>query len=81
MLRPEKIHTRNLITKKNSCGSKIPYSPHNFSNGPPLTLIGLISMQDQSKPLMFEGGIEFLKLRGFFKPSPALKTFALSLVL
>ena len=49
---------------------------------PPLTLIGLISMQDQWKPLMFEGGIVFLKLKGFFfKPSPALKTFALLLVL
>ena len=33
----KKIHTRNLITKKNSCGSKIPHSPHNFSNGPFLT--------------------------------------------
>ena len=30
----KKIHTRNLITKKNSCGSKIPLPPHNFSNGP-----------------------------------------------
>ena len=29
----KKIHTRNLITKKNSCGSKIPHPPHNFSNG------------------------------------------------
>ena len=29
----KKIHTRNLITKKNSCGSKIPPPPHNFSNG------------------------------------------------
>ena len=29
-----KIHTRNLITKKNS--SKIPHPPHNFSNGPSL---------------------------------------------
>ena len=36
MLWPKKIHIRNLITKKNSCGSKIPHppSPHNFSNGP-----------------------------------------------
>ena len=32
----KKIHTRNLITKKNSCGSKIPLPPHNFSNGPSL---------------------------------------------
>ena len=34
---PQKIHTRNLITKKNSCGSKIPQPPHNFSNGPSLS--------------------------------------------
>ena len=34
----KKIHTRNLITKKNSCGSKIPLPPPpNFSNGPSLT--------------------------------------------
>ena len=36
MLWPKKTHTRNLITKKNSCGSKIPSPPHNFSNGPSL---------------------------------------------
>ena len=31
----KKIHTRNLITKKNSCRSKIPLPPppHNVSNG------------------------------------------------
>ena len=29
----KKTHTRNLITKKNSCGSKIALPPHNFSNG------------------------------------------------
>ena len=34
MLRPKKIHTWNLITKKNSCGSKIPLPPRNISNGP-----------------------------------------------
>ena len=33
------IHARNLITKKNSCGSKIPLPPHNFSNGPSLSAI------------------------------------------
>ena len=33
---PKKIHTRNLITKKNSCRSKISPPPHNFSNGPSL---------------------------------------------
>ena len=33
----KKIHTRNLIRKKNSCSSKIPLPPpHNFSNGPSL---------------------------------------------
>ena len=32
----KKIHTRNLITKKNSRASKIPPLPHNFSNGPTL---------------------------------------------
>ena len=29
----KEIHTRNLIAKKNSCGSKIPTPSHNFSNG------------------------------------------------
>ena len=29
----KKIHTRTLITKKNSCSTKIPLPPHNFSNG------------------------------------------------
>ena len=73
MLRPKKIHTRNLLPPQNSRGSKIPRSPHNFSNGPYLTLIGLISLQDQLKPPMFEGGIVFLKLKVLFKPSPTLK--------
>ena len=30
ILWPKKIHTRNLITKKNSCGSKIPLPPITF---------------------------------------------------
>ena len=39
MLWPKKIHARNLITKKNSYGSKIPLAqPHNFSNGPSLII-------------------------------------------
>ena len=40
MLWPKKIHTRNLITKTNSCGSKIalPF-PHNFSNGSSLIFL------------------------------------------
>ena len=32
MLRPKKMHTRNLITKQNFCHSKIPHS-NNFSDG------------------------------------------------
>ena len=39
---PKKFHTRNLIMKKNSCGSKIPHCPHNFSNG--LTLTWKVSL-------------------------------------
>ena len=35
MLWPKKNQTRNLITKKNSCGSKIPHPP--LSNGPSLS--------------------------------------------
>ena len=27
------------MTKKNSCGSKIPLPPYNFSNGPSLILV------------------------------------------
>ena len=33
----KKIHSRNLMTKKNSCGSKIPHPSHNISNDPSLT--------------------------------------------
>ena len=42
----KKIHTRTLITKKNSCGSEIPLPlpPHNFSNGPSLILIHSIDI-------------------------------------
>ena len=44
------IHTRNMITKNNSCGSKFPSpTPHNFSNGPSLTgqvfLTGMHNLQ------------------------------------
>ena len=49
-----------------------------FDLVPPLvlTLIGLISMENQSKLPMFEGGIVFFKLEVLFKPqAPALKTF------
>ena len=37
----KKVHTRNVIRKKNSCGSKIPPPPHNFSNGPSLAKPGI----------------------------------------
>ena len=42
----KKIHTRNLITKKNSCGPKVPLPPppppppHNCFNGPSLNIVG-----------------------------------------
>ena len=35
ILWPKKIHTRNLMTKKNSCGSKIPHPPP----PPPITFL------------------------------------------
>ena len=50
----KKIHTRNLITKKNSCGSKILSSPpplHNFSNGPSLKGKGYLC----SSPIFLQG--------------------------
>ena len=45
----KKNHARKLITKKNSCGSKIPHPPHNFSNGPSLTCKSVQSLQKQIK--------------------------------
>ena len=39
----KKIHTRNLITKKNSWGPKVPLLPpplHNCFNGPSLNIVG-----------------------------------------
>ena len=45
----KKIHTRNLITKKKSCGSKIPLPPHNFSNGPSLIKSFLLHPQGDAK--------------------------------
>ena len=44
---PKKIHTRNLITKKHYCGSKIPTpTPHNFSNGKSLRSLQLGVLRD-----------------------------------
>ena len=40
MLRPKKIHTRNLITKKIPAARKFPSPPHNFSNGHSQLLLG-----------------------------------------
>ena len=37
----KKIDTRNLITKKYSCVSKIPHPPNNFPNGPSLKTVGI----------------------------------------
>ena len=37
MLWPKKIHTRNLITKKNFLRLENSPPPHNFSNGPSLS--------------------------------------------
>ena len=33
MPRPKKDSYKEFDNEKNSCGSKIPHSPHNFSNG------------------------------------------------
>ena len=49
----KKIHTRNLITKKNSCGSKIPHSPHNFSNGLYLICFHLNQISSHRMPKVY----------------------------
>ena len=49
----KKIHTRNLITRKNSCGSKIPHSLHNFSNGPYLICFHLNQISSHRMPKVF----------------------------
>ena len=62
----KKIHSRETLKKKNSCGSKIPPppppNPHNFSNGPSLKCQGLIA------------GVSFRR----FTPSPYSLFFAIS---
>ena len=42
----KKNHTRNLITKKHYCGSKIPTPHHNSSNGPFLRSLQLGVLRD-----------------------------------
>ena len=49
MLWPKKIHTRNLITKKNSCGSKIPPPPITFLMVRPLKRYLLKIQQNQQE--------------------------------
>ena len=44
----KKIHPRNLITKKNSCGSKIPHPHHKLSNGPWLLLFVILRYKSDS---------------------------------
>ena len=44
MIRPKKIHTRNLITKENSCGSKIPHPPITFLMVRPYKTFTTLSM-------------------------------------
>ena len=39
MLRPKKNSYKEFDNEKNSCGSKIPHSPDNFSNGPSLSIM------------------------------------------
>ena len=45
MLRPKKNSYEEFDNEKNSCGSKIPHHPHNFSNSPSLTLSGFTEHQ------------------------------------
>ena len=58
---PKKIRTWNLITKKYSCGSKIPLPPpHNISNGPSLIWLGErkardLSANDRAKRIKIQG--------------------------
>ena len=56
----KKIHTRNLMTKKKSCGSKIPHPPIAFLMVRPLqtdfyylnvTTVYTVKFNPQSKPL------------------------------
>ena len=58
----KKIHPRNLMTKKNSCGSKIPLPPPNFSSGPSPVLCVLPSLHlNTSKSFLdIKQGKEFL---------------------
>ena len=41
MLWPKQNSYKEFDNEKNSCGSKIPLPPHNFFNGPSLSLTAL----------------------------------------
>ena len=56
----KKNHTRNLTTKKSSCGSKIPRPPHKFSNGPSLNLFETIALLKEDTAFM-----PLSKVRGY----------------
>ena len=58
----KKIHTRNFITKKNSCGSKIPLPHHNFSNGPSLICYDLCGLCHRCKTSWDERQMLFVSL-------------------
>ena len=54
----KEIRTRNLITKKNSCGSKIPLppAPNNLSNGPSLSQWKITLGKEE----IYRGGMEIV---------------------
>ena len=54
----KEIRTKNLITKKNSCGSKIPFPPplNNLSNGPPLSQWKITLGKEE----IYRGGMEIV---------------------
>ena len=61
MLWPKKIHPRNLMTKKNSCGSKIPLPPLTFLVVRPLLCVLPSLHLDTSKSFLdIKQGKEFL---------------------
>ena len=83
-----KIHAKNLITKKNSCSSKIPLPPHNFSNGPSLMgcipIVPLVPVDqwfDESYPFVYIGhvwsvGVLYISLcKGWIRCHLLIKLF------
>ena len=61
MLWPKKIHPRNLMTKKNSCGSKIPLPPLTFLVVRPLLcVLPSLHLNTSKSFLDIKHGKEFL---------------------